>query len=467
MPRHVKLSSPWPLRRLTGALRLIVIVALLSSCLSFERPTAPPAPVISFTELKNSVVQIRGLALKHDIRLDTANFAGGAGASDQALTEAYGPATVTHVARAYKRIGLLAENTDFASALADYRRLDRVASYEAQTASVGIGPEASTLRGAFSESNARIAGEVPAVFAVMQALQEQHFRWHERIKSIGLEDRKLTFLALATGDATLVALTRASGNPTAGSSASGSAALDRLASAVEKSAANLPELLRWKLVFPYRHGTQFVSWAHATRGWNGVNALFSNPPLSTSQILHPEKYYVHEENPLRIFPWGLARRMKEKPVLEQTVGEYLVRLLLSTAHSKADAAQLASGWQGDLLSAFQEGDSLATAWISSWKTDKQAHEFLRAYAGVLERFHRFRFEAPAGRNGNLQADFSAGRSMLLQVKGPMVLLLDGMPLAQALETAQETWKELETEKESTVIPFDLGRGTFQLGSIRR
>jgi hypothetical protein len=467
MPRFAKLNSPWTPRRLTGVLRLIVIVALLSGCLSFERTTAPPAPVISFTELKNSVVQIRGLTLKHDIRLDTANFEGGSAASNHAVAEAYGPSTVTHVARAYKRIGLLSENTDFTSALADYRRLDRVATYEAQSASVGIAPEASTLRRAFSESNPRIAGEVPAVFAVMQALQEQHFHWHERIKSIGLEDRKLTFLALATGDATMVALTRASGNPAAGSLTSGSETLERLVAAVEKSAANLPELLRWKLVFPYRQGTQFVSWAHATRGWNGVNALFSNPPLSTSQILHPEKYYVHEENPLRIFPWGLTRRMKEKPVLEQTVGEYLVRLLLSTAHSRAEAVQIASGWQGDLLSAFQAGDGLATAWISAWRTDKHAHEFLRAYAGVLERLHRVRFEAPAARNGTLQAAFSDGRSLLLQVKGPMVFLLDGMPLPQALETAQETWKDLETEKESTVIPFDLGRRTFQLGSIRR
>jgi hypothetical protein len=330
-----------------------------------------------------------------------------------------------------------------------------------------MAPEAWILGRAFSEKNPRIAGEVPAVFAIMQALQAQHFHWHERIKSITLEDRRLTLRALAIGDATLVALTRASGGQTVVSSGTEAETLVRLASAVEKSAANLPELLRWKLVFPYRQGTQFVSWAHASRGWNGVNALFSNPPLSTSQILHPEKYYVQEENPLRIFPWGLARRMKGKAVLEQTLGEYLIRLLLSTVRSETAAAEIAAGWQGDLLSAYQEGGHTVTAWISSWKTDKEAGEFLRAYVGVLEKLHRFRFEAPAGQDGHLQADLSAGRFMLLQVKGPMVLLLDGMPLPQAFETAQETWKDLETEKESTAMPFDLARATLQLDSIRR
>src|SRR5205814_7638181 len=38
-----------------------------------------------------------------------------------------------------------------------------------------------------------------------------------------------------------------------------------------------------------------------------------------------------------------------------------------------------------------------------------------------------------------------------------VLLLDGLPLARSLELAQETWKDLETDRESIAIPFDIAR----------
>ena len=453
-----------PLARIFGA---ISFFAFLGGCFSSTPTPSTPAPVISFTDLKNRVGQIRGLSLKRNITIEATTSNGDAGASDKTLTEMDGPTVVTQLARAYKRIGLLPENTDFAKALADYRRLDRIAYYEAERTRVVVRPEASSLGRAFSATDPRVAAEVPAIFGIVQALDEQHFQWQERIKSIALEDRQLALRALAVGDATLVALTRVSGSKTPAVSPAIAETLGRLASAVEKLASGLPDFLRWKLVFPYREGSQFVSWAHATKGWNGVNALFANPPLSTSQILHPERYYVQRENPLRLYPWGLARRMKESAVVEQTLGEYLTRLLLSTARSENEAAQIASGWQGDSLSAYQEGDRLVTAWISAWKTEKEAREFFRAYASVQERSHRIRWQESTNRNDNLQADISGGQSMVLQIKGPLVLLLDGLPLARSLELAQETWKDLETDRESIAIPFDTAAGKIQLASRRR
>jgi hypothetical protein len=462
--RHANLNlqpSRAAFGRICGA---IFIVASLIGCLSFRSTTAVPPPLISFTELKNRVIEIRGLSLKRNVTID-ASGANGGEASDTALTDLYGAKDPTELSQVYKRIGLLAADTDFSKALADYHRLNRIAYYESRSASVVINPKAASLGRAFSETDARMAGEVPAIFGIVQALEEQHFHWHERMKSITLEDRKLSFHALAVGDAILVALTRVNGNKTSASSLAAEQTRTRLRSAVEKLAADLPDLLREKLVFPYREGGRYVSWAYETNGWEGVNALFTSPPLSTSQILHPEKYYIQKENPFRIYPWGLTRRMKRSATLEQTLGESLIRLLLSTAHSHSQAIQIASGWQGDLLSAYPEDDGLVTAWISSWKSEKEAREFFRAYASVLERLHRIRWQE-SGRNGELQTDLSAGRSAVMQRKGSMVLLLDGMPSARSLELAHDAWKDLETERESHVIPFETANGKFQLASRR-
>ena len=437
--------------------------SLLAGC-AFRLPAVVPS-TISFTELTKAVAEMRALEPKQDIKLEMSDA--NADTPDKTADGSEGPWDIVQVGRAYNRIGLLPESTDFAKAVADYRRLERIVYYETQTATVVIRPEASSLGRAFSETNPRIAAEVPGVFGIVRALQEQHFHWQERMKSSVLEDRQLALRAVATGDAILAALSRANNNKIDFSSAAAAQIVSRLASVVETSAANLPDLLRWKLLFPYREGSQFVSWAQAARGWSGVNALFTNPPLSTSQVLHPEKYYLQRENPLRIHPWGLARQMKESPVMEQTLGEYLARLLLSSVRSAKEAERIASGWQDDLLRAYKEGDSMATIWMSSWKTDKEATEFFRAYSEVLEKAHRIRFQPSANRDGSLEADLPGGRSMLLQVKGPTVLLLDGLMPARSAEIAQDVWRDLETDKEPAAIPFELARSFDQLASRRR
>ena len=451
-------------RAFTRIVEACFLLSLLAGCFHFRLPAVVPS-TISFTELTKAVAEMRGLQPKQDIKLEMSDA--NADAPDTTLNESDGPWDIVQVGRAYNRVGLLPENTDFAKAVADYRRLERIVHYEAQTATVVIRPEASSLGRAFSETDPRIAAEVPGVFGIVRALQEQHFHWQERMKSFVLEDQQLALRAVATGDATLAALSRANNSTIDFSSAAAAQIVSRLASVVEISAANLPDLLRWKLLFPYREGSQFVSWAQTARGWPGVNALFANPPLSTSQILHPEKYYLQRANPLRIHPWGLARQMKESPIMEQTLGEYLARLLLSSARSAKEAERIASGWQDDLLRAYKEGDSVATIWISSWKTDKEATEFFRAYFEVLEKAHRIHFQPSANRNGGLQAELPGGRSMLLQVKGPTVLLLDGLMSARSAEIAQDVWRDLETDKEPAAIPFESARSFDQLASRSR
>ena len=162
-----------PLARIFGA---ISFFAFLGGCFSSAPTPSTPAPVISFTDLKNRVGQIRGLSLKRNITIEATTSNGDVGASDKTLTEMDGPTVVTQLARAYKRIGLLPENIDFAKALADYRRLDRIAYYEAERTRVVVRPEASSLGRAFSATNPWVAAEVPAIFGIVQALDEQHFQ---------------------------------------------------------------------------------------------------------------------------------------------------------------------------------------------------------------------------------------------------------------------------------------------------
>jgi hypothetical protein len=234
--------------------------------------------------------------------------------------------------------------------------------------------------------------------------------------------------------------------------------LDRLAS-------DLPQLLRDKLVFSYRDGTQFVQWAYAAHGTRGVDALFADPPTSTQQILHPEKYYTQRENPLRIVPWGLVRQMKEPAVVDQTLGEYLIRQLVATNSSANEAAKLTSGWTGDQLSAYRDGENLITCWISTWENKTRAQSFALAFQRLFERRHRLRFTQ--GQNGSMNADLGAGRSTVIQFKGQVVVFLDGVPSARELQLRESIWEDLEISAEPAAMPFDYGRLGLQLASRSR
>ena len=439
--------------------RILALAGLLASCSSSNPSPKISPPPESFKELQQRIALIRELPFKREVSL--ANESPKA-TSEGILSDEYGTQSLVHISRAYKRLGLLPESTDFAAALADYVRLERIFYYESRKDLIVISPVATQLVQAMRAEPGRNLEQLPVVLALSRALQEQHFQWQGKLNGISLEDRKLAFRALAVGDTVLVGIAYLQASQPTTTPSDSVRTLARWATALEKISSHLPQLLQQKLVFPYRDGSQFVQWAHAAKGWAGVNAVFADPPFSTSQILHPEKYYVKRENPLHLRPSGLARQMKESAVVDQTLGEYLVQLLLTLNLSRQEASQIAAAWTGDQLSVYLEGDNLLTAWITAWKKDEDARAFYRAYQNLLQRLHRLRFAASPGRTDSVQAELPGDRLILLQLEGPFVLLLDGTTPTRSMQLADEVWKNLDAETESTVIPFDSAKGPPQL-----
>ena len=103
----------------------------------------------------------------------------------------------------------------------------------------------------------------------------------------------------------------------------------------------MPPVLRESLLFPYTGGLNFVQTLQAG-GWEAVNDAFANPPASTEQILHPEKYVGRRgSRSTSTLPDDLAARMGDgwKVGLEDTFGEFQLGVWL-------DQAAAASGGVG-------------------------------------------------------------------------------------------------------------------------
>jgi hypothetical protein len=434
----------------TGALLLVAVVVILASCITSEpRPLYRPAPA-EFAGLAQDIARFRALPLKGNLTL-------AAGFADQPTrSDSNAPFELKQVEQAYKNIALLPNDADLAKALGEFRRLDQLFAYDGVTGTVALGPAAAKLGVPFEMTEPTLAREAPLGFAIATALQEQNFHWQENTDSIFMEDHRLALRALATGDAVVTLIARAVNRIDL--TVDDLVRAGRFASELEKAAARLPDFLRDKISFPYREGSQFVFWALKAKGWPGVDALYANPPLTTAAVLHPEKYFVLRERPLRFFPAALLRQAKDNLVVEQSLGEHLIRGLLANEIEPKLASDTAAAWRGDQLFAFKNGGQVSTVWYSAWSSANQAAAFQRAYRNVLERRQRVRFGAPAEpamhSSHALSGRTRDNRAVWLQTEGPVVLLLSGLPIDRLGETVDEAWRDLEIESEPTTIRFD-------------
>lgn len=445
---------------------LLIFLNLLAAC-SWRKPDAPiQLSSDSFSALKQRVASLRGLPFKSDVSYDAKVYTATENFSGKSFDDEYDAQSVARLSQVYKRVGLLPDGTDLAKALADFRRLQRLPYYDSGRETIVLAPESIRLGKAFTGDDSRNAQTIPVVFALAQALQEQTFQWPSKLKLIPARDRRLAFQAVARGDIALTGLAYLRGDQPVQRPAERQA-ITRLANELDAMASGLPTLLRAKLVFPYREGSQFVQWAYEASGLKGINGLFANPPLSTAQVLHPEKFYLRRQNPLRIIAWGLMQQMKTAAIIEQTLGEYLTQLILASTLSRSEAARIASAWTGDDLSAYADGESMITSWISAWESEIGAQEFARAFETVLARQRRLRFETADRQKDNLKADLGSGRSMLLQVRGSVVLFLDSVASTRTSELAERIWQDLETGAEPTTLPFESAQSWRQFASRRR
>lgn len=146
-----------------------------------------------------------------------------------------------------------------------------------------------------------------------------------------------------------------------------------------------PYYLRENLIFPYKWGTKFVTSIYIGSGWKGMDEVYKNPPKSTEEIMHPEKYLL--DRPLVV---SIEEIIHNWELLDtNTMGEFNTRVLLSIYLGEYESIIPSQGWGGDKWQVWENKETgrLKVIWYTKWDTKKDADEFFDAFKKLLRKRH--------------------------------------------------------------------------------
>jgi hypothetical protein len=142
-----------------------------------------------------------------------------------------------------------------------------------------------------------------------------------------------------------------------------------------------PQFLQEDFLFPYSAGYDFVHALYLKGGWAAVDAAYASPPLSTEQILHPERYPRDKPVTVPVPDIGQSLGPDWKEVDRDVLGEWTTRLMLEAHLAQDRAAQAAAGWGGDYTITLYNDKTSQAAFVllTTWDSATAASRFAAAF----------------------------------------------------------------------------------------
>ncbi|MGN6484321.1 MAG: hypothetical protein ACTHMX_07955 [Thermomicrobiales bacterium] len=328
-----------------------------------------------FTDIEDRTQEIRQLDLLEPLDL---NFITRDEMRAEIASEDYPLAEQEQDLRVLVAFGLVPPDTDLGALYNDLYGEGVLGYYDPNTKRMVVVSDSG-------EGTTELSASEELTFAheTVHALQDQHFdlvSLQDRANAAN-SDTSLALIALPEGDATYFESLYAT---------SDRAFLQRLLEEYEDTEIpdvleNGPAIFIETLYFPYDQGSTFVGAIHDEGGWSAVDDVYANPPVSTEQVLHPDKYRENEL-PIDVAVNDPTAALGEGwTVLDaDTFGEFQISILLNTSDDISDeeAQDAAAGWGGDRYVVVGDAADTAIYWQTAWDSEDDANEFART---LIER----------------------------------------------------------------------------------
>jgi uncharacterized protein (DUF779 family) len=181
--------------------------------------------------------------------------------------------------------------------------------------------------------------------------------------------------------------------------------------------SGVPPFIMQLQFWPYTAGQAFIDAIDRRGGVKAVNGAIDTFPLSTEQVIHPERYPNDVPQPVDVpdLSAKLGEGWHDLDVM--AVGEAWLQTMLRLRldHATADAA--AAGWDGGTYRAWTNGDAVAVAMRTVWDSRQDARAFTEAAQAWIDGGDVPGFVVQ-GANGTVMLGWATHESTLAQLRGP-------------------------------------------------
>jgi len=330
---------------------------LAAALAAAQRKAADVQNAAHRTQIEHDVASLRELSFKRPVVYESLDRDGIRQVVAGKLSEQYSDQEIQNMSDGYSALGLLPPDYPLKKAYIGLLGEQIAAFYDQHQHKLFMFQDASLDN---SQNRVILAHELT------HALQDQNFGLLKLpLEAKNNDDQALAASALIEGDATLV-MSQYMVNDISWRTFADTVTYSATQSMAEIRKA--PRYLREMLVFPYIHGQKFCAEVFARGGYPALSAVYANPPSSTAQILHPEKYFPEErEEPIPV-QFSSTTFQGEKPLADNVLGEMGCRIMLSQYFDAGVAENVAAGWRGDRYLVFDHGKTLI--WRSLWRSSE-------------------------------------------------------------------------------------------------
>lgn len=274
------------------------------------------------------------------------------------------------------------------------------------------------------------------------ALADQHFNLGRYVRKGSNDDSSLARLAVLEGQATWL-MFEFMAQKMGQSLKTAPAVVDMLSRSTADQfssqypvLSNAPLYIRASLLFPYMDGLRFQNALVSKLDKEGFARPFKDPPVSSQQILHPEKYLAGIKPSKPNLP-KMATAKEWMSIAEGSVGEFDHAVLIEQYGNKEDALKLAPQLRGSSFALLKNKADGRTVLLysSEWEGVESARQMFASYRRVLERkWTRPVFRAATETNLEGTGDDGEFRVTL---NGTQVISVEGLKSAADVKTGSD------------------------------
>ncbi|MBU2103343.1 MAG: hypothetical protein ABH865_02615 [Candidatus Omnitrophota bacterium] len=144
------------------------------------------------------------------------------------------------------------------------------------------------------------------------------------------------------------------------------------------------------MIFPYVRGGTFMKYAFDNGGWAAVDKIYKDYPVSSEQVIHPEKYFLVKDEPLPLAEKKLAflQAAGFQCVDRGVLGEFTLYAMAQTFLDGLYAKMISEGWGNDRYYLFEKESKNIFIMDTLWDSSQDTEEFYKGIKALFDKKYK-------------------------------------------------------------------------------